>query len=56
MTEDCPGYDRDRRTCLVRPDDCEFAPGDGEVVLIVETPDRPRDARRKHGDAPRSNE
>jgi hypothetical protein len=25
MTEDCPGYDRDRRTCLVRPDDCEFA-------------------------------
>ena len=38
MTEDCPGYDRDRRTCLVRPDDCEFAPADGEVVLVVETP------------------
>ena len=38
MTEDCPGYDRERRTCLVRPDDCEFAPADGEVVLVVETP------------------
>ena len=38
MTEDCPGYDRDRRVCLVRPDDCEFAPADSEVVLIVETP------------------
>jgi hypothetical protein len=25
MTEDCPGYDRDRRVCLLRPSDCEFA-------------------------------
>lgn len=26
MTEDCPGYDHDRGVCLLRPDDCEFAP------------------------------
>jgi hypothetical protein len=39
MTEDCPGYDRDRRTCLIRPGDCEFSPADGEAVLIVETPE-----------------
>lgn len=26
MTEDCPGYDRDRGVCLLRPHDCEFAP------------------------------
>lgn len=26
MTEDCPGYDREHRVCLVGPEDCEFAP------------------------------
>ncbi len=26
MTEECPGYDRDRGVCLVRSGDCEFAP------------------------------
>jgi hypothetical protein len=25
MTEECPGYDRDRGVCLVRSGDCEFA-------------------------------
>jgi hypothetical protein len=39
MTEDCPGYDRDRRVCLIRPGDCEFSPADREAVLIVETPE-----------------
>jgi hypothetical protein len=39
MTEDCPGYDRDRRMCLLRPGDCEFLPADSEAVLIVETPE-----------------
>jgi hypothetical protein len=39
MTEDCPGYDRDRRTCLLRPGDCEFLPADSEAGLIVETPE-----------------
>ena len=37
MTEDCPGYDRDRRMCLLRPDDCEFSPADGEAALMFET-------------------
>jgi hypothetical protein len=36
MTEACPGYDRDRRTCLLRPDDCEFSPADGEAPLVLE--------------------
>jgi hypothetical protein len=39
MTEDCPGYDRDRRMCFLRPVDCEFAPADDEAVLLVETPE-----------------
>ncbi len=39
MTEDCPGYDRDRRVCLLRPVDCEFAPADGEASLVFETPE-----------------
>ena len=39
MTEDCPGYDRDRRVCLLRPGDCEFSPADGEAVLMFETPE-----------------
>jgi len=38
MTEDCPGYDRARRVCLLRPNDCEFTPTRGEAVLGVETP------------------
>jgi len=37
MTEDCPGYDRDLRTCLIRPGDCEFNPADGEAALTFET-------------------
>jgi hypothetical protein len=32
MTEDCPGYDRDRRVCLLRPDDCEFTVADWEAA------------------------
>jgi hypothetical protein len=42
MTEDCPGYDRDRRMCLLRPGDCEFRPADGEAAaLTFETPEAP---------------
>jgi len=46
MTEDCPGYDRDRRACLLRAADCEFAP-DAEAVpvtdaaQVAEEPDGP---------------
>ena len=36
MTEDCPGCNRDRRVCLLRPADWEFAPADGEAGLITE--------------------
>ena len=39
MTEDCPGYDRDRRVCLIRPGDCEYSLADGEAVLMIETPE-----------------
>jgi hypothetical protein len=39
MTEDCPGYDRDRRMCLLRPDDCEFSLAGGEAALTFETPE-----------------
>ena len=39
MTEDCPGYDRDRRICLLRPDDCEFSPADGEASMPIEAPE-----------------
>ncbi|MDP2350754.1 MAG: hypothetical protein Q8M74_06310 [Chloroflexota bacterium] len=39
MTEACPGFDRDRRMCLLRPDDCEFLPADGEAALVFETPE-----------------
>jgi len=46
MTEDCPGYDRDSRVCLLRPGDCEFAPADGEVVPVFATPEaQPPEAR-----------
>jgi hypothetical protein len=41
MTEDCPGYDRDRQVCLIRPGDCEFLPADGEAVLMAGTPEAP---------------
>ena len=49
MTEDCPGYDRERRVCLLRPDDCEFAPAHGQSAPTVErpvapTPDAPAEA------------
>jgi hypothetical protein len=37
MTEDCLGYDHDRRVCFLRPADCELAPADGESGLITET-------------------
>ena len=37
MTEECPGYDRDRRVCLLRPADCEFAP-DADAVPVVDAP------------------
>ena len=41
MAEDCPGYDRDLRMCLIRPGDCEFSPADGQAALMSEalTPD-----------------
>ena len=39
MTEDCPGYDRDRRMWLIRPGDCEFRPADSEAAPIFETPE-----------------
>ncbi len=41
MTEDCPGYDRDRRTCLLRPGDCEFNPADDEAALTFESAEAP---------------
>ena len=41
MTEDCPGYDSDRRVCLIRPDDCEFAPADDEAAPRPGAPDAP---------------
>jgi hypothetical protein len=44
MTEDCPGYDRDRRICLLRPGDCEFAPTQPEAFLVLEAPDAQPDA------------
>ena len=46
MTEECPGYDRDRRVCLLRPDDCEFAPAAlagfdaGAEAAPADSPDR----------------
>jgi hypothetical protein len=39
MTEECPGYDRDRRSCLVHPDDCEFSPANDETALRSEAPE-----------------
>ena len=39
MTEDCPGYDHDRRVCLIRPEDCEFSPGYGEAAPVLATPE-----------------
>ena len=51
MTEDCPGYDRDRRVCLLRPADCDFAPADAEAALVAETPEG-SGARRDAGLAP----
>jgi len=41
MTEDCPGYDRDSRVCLIRPGDCPFLPADGEVALTLEATEMP---------------
>jgi hypothetical protein len=44
MTEDCPGYDREHRVCLLRPTDCEFAPEADAVPVsdaaqVAEEPD-----------------
>jgi hypothetical protein len=39
MTEECPGYDRDRRMCLIRLDDCEFSPADGQAAPVFEMPE-----------------
>lgn len=39
VTEDCAGYDRDRRVCLLHPDDCEFVPPDGEAVPTLDAPE-----------------
>jgi hypothetical protein len=39
ITEDCPGYDRDLRMCLIRPGDCEFNPAGEQVALTFETPE-----------------
>jgi hypothetical protein len=39
MTEECPGYDRERRTCMIRPGDCDFSPLEGEAELAFETPE-----------------
>ena len=46
MTEDCPGYDRDRGICLLRPDDCEFAPAAPDRLDAGDAagPDEPPDA------------
>ena len=52
MTEDCPGYDRDRRVCLLRPVDCEFAPAASEAAAPFETPELP-DLRRTDSPAHR---
>ena len=41
MTEDCPGYDRDRRVCLLRPEDCEFAPAGRDADAVFESPASP---------------
>ena len=37
MIEVCPGYDRDRRRCLIRPGDCEFSRAEGEAELTFDT-------------------
>ncbi|HYN29265.1 MAG TPA: hypothetical protein VES95_05270 [Dermatophilaceae bacterium] len=37
MTEECPGFDRERRVCLLRPEDCEFAPPDGGYAATIRT-------------------
>ena len=35
MTEECPGYDRERTVCLIRPGDCEFSPADPDAVYVA---------------------
>ena len=35
MTEECPGYDRERGLCLIRSGDCEFAPVAGESDQVA---------------------
>jgi len=37
MTEECPGYDRDRGVCLVSSGDCEFAPMATEPDQVVDS-------------------
>ena len=36
MAADCPGYDRDRRMCPLRREDCEFSTADGGASAILE--------------------
>lgn len=38
MTEECPGYDRDRRVCLLRADDCELAAVAREPAPVFDAP------------------
>jgi hypothetical protein len=51
MTEDCPGYDRERQVCLLRPEDCEFAPADRRAAPVVEAPDAPTPGTTARGSA-----
>lgn len=37
MTEECPGYDRDRGVCLVSSGDCDFAPMATESDQVVDS-------------------
>jgi hypothetical protein len=35
MTEECPGYDRERTVCLIRPGDCEFSPAAPDAAHVA---------------------
>jgi len=41
MTEDCPGYDRERQTCLVSSGNCDLAHADSQAGPTVEIPETP---------------
>jgi hypothetical protein len=38
MTEDCPGFDRVARACVVHPDECEFAAGQADAAQTLPVP------------------